>query len=350
MARPVSQTRRTFYNLPGLGTTAQFSDVKAGFTDGDFVTPLAYQRRYGVGKAGLNQYGSYFADDADSTGTEVRLDSSRWQPIRNKAYSRLVDDIHGTRSQLGTSFAEWRESYGMIANRAMGLRKAYTSLRRGNFKRALKELSVDPKRKHRNKARNAANEASGLWLEYWFGWSPFLNDMYESVQQLDQPFPSGERFQGSATGYLESGTRTSTSWNVCFNKATFRTGARVRLINPNLFLLNSLGLVNPLAVAWEVVPFSFMVDWVSDVSTYLESFTDFAGLEVSRAYNNGRLITSKSRGHVRDPREATLAQVRFERKPGVLYPLPNLGVLMNLGQSKTRAVTAVSLLTQVLKT
>lgn len=356
MASPVSETSYTTYNLPGLGTTWQTSDVKNGWTGGDFSTPLPYQRRRGKGQAGLNQFGVYFADGSDSYGQELRFDNPAWQPAKNKAYSRLVDEVNGERSQLGTFFAEWRESFGMVANRAIGLRRAYSSLRRGDFRRFLRELSVSPKRKHRGKVRNSLNEVSGLWLEYWFGWAPSVADIYGSLQQLSEPLPSGIRYQGSAKDSRVSGFRKDEgSWginvNECHNTFRVRVGGRFSLVNPNLYLASQMGLINPAAIAWEVVPFSFMVDWVVDVSSFIESFTDFAGLEVSQTYHNFKGNYLKERGYIRPgTRQAFLNQTRFERRVGLIRPLPNFGVLSNLGQSKTRAASAVSLLIQVLKT
>lgn len=55
--------------------------------------------------------------------------------------------------------------------------------------------------------------------------------------------------------------------------STGRKGAFVRLdMTPNvqfLSALGSLGLTNPLDVAWEVLPFSFVVDWFIPIGNWL---------------------------------------------------------------------------------
>lgn len=352
MATTVSHNRRTLFQLPGLGTVARASDSMVGVTNGDFKTPYPYTRFLGKSKPARNVNGHWTAMDAGAWNRQVKPDSAKWQPTKNKAYSRLVNDVNGTQSQLGTFFAEWRESQGMITKRALGLRNAYSALRRGDFRRFLRELSVSPKRKHRGRVRNAANEASGLWLEYWFGWAPTIGDIYTACEQLSEPLPSGIRKQGSAKDFLFSGFNTAPNGRTdfCQNTGTFRTGARFSLVNPNLYLASQMGLINPASVAWEIVPFSFMVDWVADVGSFLDSFSDFAGLSVEDAYWNSKIIYHSERSGRPDLDREILDQVHFRRHLGLLRPLPNLGILQNLGQSHTRAATAVSLLVQVLKT
>jgi hypothetical protein len=56
--------------------------------------------------------------------------------------------------------------------------------------------------------------------------------------------------------------------------ATYRPSSDV------ISLLSNLGLINPLSVAWEVVPFSFVIDWFIPVNKWLNSLTADAGLEL----------------------------------------------------------------------
>jgi hypothetical protein len=43
--------------------------------------------------------------------------------------------------------------------------------------------------------------------------------------------------------------------------------------------VNQIGLANPLSIAWEVVPFSFVVDWGLPIGNVLEALTATRGLE-----------------------------------------------------------------------
>lgn len=50
--------------------------------------------------------------------------------------------------------------------------------------------------------------------------------------------------------------------------------------NKTLMRLEQFGLANPTAVAWELVPFSFVADWFVGIGDYLAAQTALLGLEV----------------------------------------------------------------------
>jgi hypothetical protein len=55
--------------------------------------------------------------------------------------------------------------------------------------------------------------------------------------------------------------------------------------------LKNTGLSNPLSVAWELVPWSFVVDWAYPVGTFLNNLDFDLGIGFSRGY-----VTYKSKG------------------------------------------------------
>jgi hypothetical protein len=61
--------------------------------------------------------------------------------------------------------------------------------------------------------------------------------------------------------------------------------ATVQVTNPNMFLANQLGFLNPALVAWELVPFSFVVDWFVNVGAVISSMTDFMGCTLKDPYH-----------------------------------------------------------------
>lgn len=267
-------------------------------------------------------------------------------PVRNKAYEKFKESIVLDEAAIGVALTEASESFGMIQKRAMSLYRSYKKLRKGDFRGALKELSVSPKRKHKNLIRNGAHEASGLWLEYWFGWSPFLSDIDTAARQLSEPVPCRQRYKGRST------TRVSVKSpsQAVTGKFSVETGALVTLRDPNQFLASQLGLTNPALILWERVPFSFLADWCFDVSSFIGSYSDFRGLELTEKYTTEVLkcLWTLSPASTQTGTYAA-KQVFMERRLELVRPLPNLDVLANLGVSKTRAASAVSLLTQILR-
>ena len=124
------------------------------------------------------------------------------------------------------------------------------------------------------------------------------------------------------------------------------------ITNPNLLLANRLGLVNPLSVAWELVPFSFVVDWFSGVGNVLDGYTDLLGLSVVDTYSvrylRGRVTGSYYERFNPGNRCECLWRAGYVRRSTSLSkPVATYPKLSNFGHSITRAATAVSLLTAV---
>jgi len=306
------------------------------------------------------------------TSTTPYLGDSAWNSnlgeygkiVRNRAYAKFKDVALGDQAQIGVFVAEAREAYGMVANRAIGLYRSYKALRKGDFRGFLRNLRVDPKRKHRNLIRSAASEASGLWLEYWFGWSPSISDMFTAVEVLNSDLKqvryfgsSGIRLPTAQTGVIGPSASNNRS-QITVEDAVLvaKTGATLKITNPDLLLASRMGLINPLAIAWELVPFSFVVDWFTKFGDVLEAKTDFLGISLLDSYNT-RYLKAKSTFVTWDKRAGPYGSGyngqfvygvhRMQRAKGLITPVTLYPKLVNFGQSRTRAATAVSLLTQI---
>ena len=260
---------------------------------------------------------------------------------QNRAYERLLDRAFGARSAVGTAIAEWEQTLGLIESTALEARRHWQAFRRGRWSRFV-ETRINPR--NRDPGHQLALQASDAWLAWWFGISPLLGDIYNSCQVLSQPLPAGSPVHGSA--------RVPVHENVgpYYRRQGYyfvKTGCKVRLTNPNLYLANQLGLVNPVAVAWEIIPFSFVADWCFDVSGFLNSFSDFVGVEVTMPYTSH--LTKGIYARFNSPGTYgtnSAKQVEFERSNSLIRPKPNTEVRANLGDSITRAASAVALILQ----
>lgn len=227
--------------------------------------------------------------DAHLNGASVYLSSLPGREIAlSRAHEKLRDAI-GSRAQGLTGLAEWKSSISMIENRALQLFRAARKLKQGNLPGFARELGIRPKRRHNKiSPKKVSKNAGGLWLEYWLGWAPLVGDIANAVEVL-QSEPPWDRIHG--TGLCKTSFDNSVVYpdfvSIVDRAQTVvrvRLGAKVRCSNPNLFLANQLGFVNPAATAWELVPLSFVVNWFVPVQSFLEQFTTFVGLEVEHPY------------------------------------------------------------------
>ena len=268
---------------------------------------------------------------------------------RNKAWGKLVEDVRKGPASLGQAFAEIGEAFDMIGGRCLQLFKGYRALRHGDFRGFLRTFGIGAKRKHRNLVRSPITQASNLWLEYSFGWSPLLKDIHDAYTAIGQPVPGG-LCSGSGTELYEH----ETPFERFSVRGRCRMGASIYVVNPNLYLEQQLGIANPVQIAWELVPFSFVADWMFDIGTFLGAYSDLYGCLALRPYT-----TYSAKGPVScywpEPGYplGTFSLVgncsSVVRTPWLHTPLPNLSFRANVGTSLKRAANAASLLGQILR-
>jgi hypothetical protein len=269
----------------------------------------------------------------------------------NKAMGRFISKLRDDKAAAAAvTLAEWTQSHNMIVKRAtqlLNVAKSVKALRSGNV-RHLEAFSTGIPKGFRPKSRDSAN----LWLEYHFGWTPLMQDIYDAVQVLSAIPPAlGIRATGR---WLEPIDSTSGVNPIYRRLGSYEcktlVGGEVYVSNPNLALANQLGLINPATVAWELVPFSFLVDWFLPVGKFLDSFSSLLGYTVHypftstkrTAMSNLRITgTGADVGRVTDYFNSCCSVNR-----SLSLPAYKLRTTPFKGFSAARGATAIALLVQ----
>lgn len=278
----------------------------------------------------------------------VRTGSDLTHPT-NRALEKFKDKL-GSDAMLATNMFEWRQSLGLIEESAGLLLKSVRQIRRFDFKGAATTLGV---RRPSGLKRNAKSFGDNF-LKFHFGAEPLVNDIYAAVDVL-QGEPPPERVSVSTqykSGPYHSSdvVRKYTDDYITKVKLT----ADVRINNPNLWAANQLGLVNPASWAWEAIPFSFVLDWFVNVGSFLGSFTEYAGLELTNKHYTQFQVGSRLAVGQKVGTDltwlgytATLKRIYQRRNTG--FPAYVLEVRPWKAPSVTRAATAIALLVQNLR-
>jgi len=271
-----------------------------------------------------------------------------------KAYAKFVDKVR-EKAELGLAIAERKEALDLIKKRAWDLGEAMTFLLTGQFRRFLKYFKLSPHPEHRRLHRNRPQQAASLWLEYWMGWAPMVADVYAAVGVLQSGYPDDMTVRVSATSTAPFNGSVgvendpgSDYWFWYFTaKVKVHYQGTVSVTNPNLFRANQLGLVNPVALLWQLVPFSFLVDWIVNVGQFLNSWSDFLGLELTDTMTS---VTKTLYGDEYYRKYG--AQTSWSASAGsfnrtLSLDRPGLGWRQYRGLSATRGATAISLLLSI---
>jgi len=275
--------------------------------------------------------------------------------VHNKCYDKFVAKTQAAASQIGASLGERRQTIGMMEKRLGQLTRAARALKRGRPFEFFQELGVMPRRGIPN--RSDPKRAADLWLEWHFGWEPLYEDIHSACIILQSPPPQliKVRVRSQTVPDQIDNSFEMSEWgayDLTWGVIREQMGARVTVSNPNLWKATQLGLTNPASIAWELVPFSFVVDWFIPVGQFLGSWTDLFGLQIEEPYTTyTRFYKSKYQSYQKWPtyvlnQEQLGIGFRYQRVTSISGP--TLSIRPWKGLSVTRAATAVSLLIQQL--
>lgn len=282
--------------------------------------------------------------------------------VYNKAYEKFKNKLAPATAGMAVNLAQRKQAIDMIAARSLQIGRFASSLLRRDFGSAAKALGLTD-RQLENVGRKRGKPLADAFLEAHFGWQPLVGDIGSAVEILQSGVPptrvtaqhkrrraGSTRQQVSADWYNQLDQSDTGVWKI---------GADVVVTNPNLWLANQLGFVNPALVAWDVVPFSFVLNWFVTVEEFLSGFTDLWGLALANAYitslwsSDDRIVEmqknwgSPPKVDYTPIRDYNFKRVQEVRLPGSI-PGPSLLIRQPWRLSPTRGLTAVSLLIQQL--
>lgn len=191
----------------------------------------------------------------------------------------LAEAANNTQLQLANSFLEAGRSADMIVNRVITFYQASRLARKGRFRDAGKVLT----------GGQGLDHAANSWLELQYGWRPLLSDIYNLTQvannglRRDAVFVrKGSREEFEVPTYASVASRTGKAY------AFANAGLSAKIRSSKLDAMANLGLLNPAAIAWEAVPYSFVFDWFVPVGNWLQGMNaPFTMDFVSGFYNYG---------------------------------------------------------------
>lgn len=275
-----------------------------------------------------------------------------WTPVTNRAYAKLRSKLYETVG-AGVDFAEYKQSAASIASTATALFKAARAVRRGRFGDAADALRM----KYFPKGVSVHKSFANNWLEYHFGWEPLVKDIYDACDVINNPVKSFALERGRAKDVIyqhtsqDLGSVVRDDYSRGVQSCT--QGARIHFANPGLaHTLHQWGLDDPVGIAWELVPFSFVVDWFVNVGEFLASRGDFAGMQLDYTYKTLKLdvttysiLSTKSGFSPAWYANSTVRYVNVSRTTSLSGTA--LEVKKLKPPSLVRAATAISLLVQV---
>lgn len=214
-----------------------------------------------------------------------------WARLESRSYASFRRKLYSGSASLGVTLAGYKQSREMIVKRFHAL-KLYSlaTLHRTVVQEAMRDgKKLKPK------------DAASLHLEVIFGWVPLLQDIHAAATTVIQTAPAYAWIKSSAktnqsfSQFAEPYRNYAVDFSASYTKAEFNLthsrGAEVSVSNPNVWLAERAGLLNPVSVAWDLVPWSFVVNMFLNTGQLVNSITDYAGLDIRNGW-----ATKKARG------------------------------------------------------
>lgn len=279
----------TKYAFAGFAYETYYNDsVSSSKVNGKLILK-AHPHTFALNR--LTSYGSSFNGNDCSPAQSV---SFPWTSEHNNAvYAKFVGQLRKGSASMGVNFASWQQSADMIVSR-LGKLQDFFDLKRVSRRRSRRR----PKQDDRFSSKALASDV----LEGEFGWLPLVKDIHACLTTVcgENAVPStwvraSSKFAHSVYSEQITGYNPRRSTNITGNgRITY--AASVAVSNPNLWLLNRLGLINPLTVAWDLVPWSFVVNMFVNVNQVLSCLTDTVGLTISDgSYTRSSLLLQEQR-------------------------------------------------------
>lgn len=206
--------------------------------------------------------------------------------LREQSYGKLRGKLYKGSAALGVTMASWKQSRDMITTRYNQM-----TLQATRFEERARRVLIRGKSRGKRKTHQVSLKNLGSqYLEMVFGWQPLLADIHAAATTVVHTKPQSFWIGGTGRGYLALEVRpnpypTKDNFDVFTYSGVLRhtRKARVTVSNENLWLRERAGLNNPAAVAWDLVPWSFVVNMFVNTSALVNSITDFAGLKFDQA-------------------------------------------------------------------
>jgi len=278
----------------------------------------------------------------------------------NRAQVECVNKIKEDSANLAESLATLDQTLGMLAGSVIRLSRAIHYARRGQWKRSA-DVVFGSKGSPNYVPRTFGEYSAGVsqhWLEYIYGWKPLIQDIMFLLELAKQQNRDKNKFI-TVTRRLEEPEplpkKVTSGAGTCYMSGERTNGVFVRcdctLSSPALFLLDQLGLVNPLLLGWELIPYSFLIDWILPIGHVLQALTasfgvSFKGMSTT-TYTRMTLHqewSNYSGSWGGTPISCDIHTKCWKRVTFTSFPLPRL-YYKSPFTSLTRLATALALLT-----
>lgn len=211
---------------------------------------------------------------------------------QDRALHRLIDKSgNQINANLAQDLAQIGQTTRLIGDTARRLANTMKELKKGNLPKAIETLYTPGSPKfRRNGGPTKSKSTANNWLEMQYGWKPLLMDVRGSMEALARYNLANtyiHRVSASATVKSKSsspllapgGALPVVGKLMTEDSSTYKYIMRYKLQDRLTAFLAQTGFTNPVNLAWEILPYSFVIDWFLPIGPYLETLSAWDGMQ-----------------------------------------------------------------------
>lgn len=195
-----------------------------------------------------------------------------WLNLDNAAITECLLKMASAKVQLVNDLIEARQTFNLLCDTWQAACRSLINLRRGQYGAIIRDM-----RGVGSLPKRAANK----WLEWVYGWKPLASELY-NIQEVvkskhsDTKVIRAVREKKARNGFLAAGD-SGPYWDDLQDPAILDYSSKCILYatlgNTYTQMAKEWGCYNPISIAWEAVPYSFVIDWVLPVGNVIEAWT-----------------------------------------------------------------------------
>lgn len=297
---------KTYTNTPNyklLKVKRELPDNPYSLTD-EVISPMSYGYLQ-FNKFDKTYYGIRRTSSAPVSlvyGHASYLDPSYFwiNELDARRVTKLLLKVKDQKVNMMQVIAERRQIFDMMNLTVKRLSTAVILLREGRPGMALNALrashgltGIRETRLMQGQDKAKPESVFSAWLSIAYGWKPALQDLFGAAEQLASTnlnenlekartrdfkvMESSVRTPGSNAGSIYTTLMETVEKRT--TKITIGYQVKFSLFNSPEHTMAKIGLTNPAYLAWELLPFSFVYDWILPLGNYINSWDATFGLK-----------------------------------------------------------------------
>lgn len=222
-----------------------------------------------------------------NNGTQTYYEWTPSSNYKNGKWGKLREKLSGSDFNMSVFLGEGHQTLGLIADSAHRIYKAMGLVKKGRLPQAAaalvngtgRQVRTATGRMTRVKGSRLINKETLAqnWLELQYGWLPLLSDAHDGAETLAHMLNVPAKQKYSVTGKLDWTYKNQFGTSYSCDGRNTVTWERQGIYKLTVIVSEAvsagyqLGLENPELVLWELLPWSFVIDWFIPIGQWMDA-------------------------------------------------------------------------------